>query len=221
MLDSLTLVVESGAIVGLVGPNGVGKTTLLRLIAGLIPGSVDCVRVDGMSVREGRRFRQKVFFIEELRSLDLRLSGWDYLRYVKDLWHSRASIDGIVTALGVGPFVRRPLQRLSQGMQQQVVLALALVSEAPVILLDEPMNSLDPSNTDIVSQQMHKLKERGATILLSTHLLSNIDELADRVVFLKDGRASYTRDHMAQRPSLELYREFYPNPLRTNQGDSG
>jgi ABC-2 type transport system ATP-binding protein len=209
VLDRLSLIVEKGVIAGLVGPNGVGKTTLLRLIAGLVPGSASCVRVADLDYRAGHRFKKQFFFIDEMRVLDLRLSGMDYLRYVKGLWQSSVSIERTIAALGIKSFVKKPLSKLSSGMRQQVILSLAFASGASVILLDEPMNSLDPGNTDIISQQLLELKQQGATILLSTHLLPNIDDLASIVFFLKDGRVVQAKESGDFRSSSEIYREIY------------
>ena len=209
VLDGIDFYVAKGVIAGLLGPNGVGKTTLLRLIAGLFPGSTNCVRVSGLNSCAGQSFKRKLFFIEEARMLDSRLSGMDYLRYVKSLWHSSISIENIIVELGIQSFVGKPLFKLSLGMRQQIILSLAFASAAPVILFDEPMNSLDPGNADVVSQQLLKLKRQGTTILLSTHLLSNIDELADIVYFLKDGQISQIRKSDSQRSSLSIYREIY------------
>lgn len=92
--------------------------------------------------------RRRVFFLEDASLLDGELTGLDYLKYVKAMWRGPAPIDGVVEALGIGGFASRPIKRLSQGMRQQVALGLALVSGAELLLLDEPMNGLDPSRTD-------------------------------------------------------------------------
>jgi len=212
VLDSLDFFVNKGTIVGLVGPNGVGKTTLLRLIAGLIPGAAACVCTNGKPFRERSEIKRKIFFVEDLRLLDLNLSGWTYLRYIKKLWRSNVSTRDVIEYLGIGSFVRKPLRKLSQGMQQQVLMALALISSAPIILFDEPMNSMDPSNIEIASQKLRDVRDQGTTILLSTHLLANVDELADGVAFLKSGQVGYFREKGSQRSSAELYRELYLSP---------
>jgi ABC-type multidrug transport system ATPase subunit len=193
VLDSLDLVGERGVIVGLVGPNGIGKTTLLRMIAGLLPGSSRCVSVYGKPMQRNSSSKRRVFYVGGIECLDANLSGYDYVAYVSKLWRSKANTEEIIEALGVASFIHEPIRALSQGMQQQVILAMAVASSAPVILLDEPMNNFDPSNTDMISRQLMKIKLQGATIMLSTHLLSNIDEIADKVLFLRDGRVAYTK----------------------------
>lgn len=215
VLNGLNMAIEKGTIAGLVGPNGAGKTTLLRLIYGQLQGSVNCVRVDGLDSRAGNRSKQKLFFIESLSMLDLRLSGMDYLRYVKALWQSSVSLEHIIATLGIKSFIKKPLAKLSSGMQQQIMLSLAFASTAPIVLFDEPMNSLDPSNTAIISQQLLKLKQQGATVLLSTHLLPHIDELADIIYYIKDGKVSLVKQDGDARSSSEIYRELFMGEVET------
>jgi ABC-2 type transport system ATP-binding protein len=209
VLQGISLSVEQGSIVGLVAPNGLGKTTLLRTLSGLIIPKSGSIKVDGIPPKNKARFQRKIFFVEDSQVLNPALCALDYLTYVKRMWHSRANISKIVKTLRIVSFARKPIRTLSLGMKQQVIIALCLVSEAPYVLLDEPMNGLDPSNTHIISQQLERMCAQGRAVLMSSHLLGNIDALADTTYFIKDGKVAYTGTRTDGRTSADVYMELY------------
>ncbi|MDR1184705.1 MAG: ATP-binding cassette domain-containing protein [Coriobacteriales bacterium] len=209
VLKGVSFTIERGRIVGLVAPNGVGKTTLLRTICGLEPQPKGCVLIDGASPETPALFKKKFFFIEDVQVLNPELSAYDYLKYVKRMWHSDVDIKMTVDTLRIARFIKKPIKALSLGMKQQVVLALCLVSDAPYILLDEPMNGLDPTNTRIISQQLTRIRDCNKTVLMSSHLLGNIDALADEVLFIKGGGIAHRSTREDGMKAADIYERLY------------
>jgi ABC-2 type transport system ATP-binding protein len=217
ILNSLTLSVSNGVVIGLVGPNGSGKTTFLRLAAGLVSSSANCVATNGISPKKRKAYKREVFFVEDLNDLNLAYTGLEYLSLVEGVWGSNVSVDDIVAELRIDSFIHTPLRKLSLGMKQQVLLALAFTSGASLILLDEPMNSLDPDITIIVSRKIRELASKGTSIILSSHLLSSIDALADQVVFLKEGSIAYTRTTNEDIDTTARYEDLYQSTIRLGE----
>jgi ABC-2 type transport system ATP-binding protein len=209
VLKGVSLTIERGRIVGLVAPNGVGKTTLLRTICGLEAQPKGRISIDGVRPEAPALFKRKFFFIEDVQVLNPELSAYDYLGYVKRMWRSDVDIKTTIDALRIARFIKKPIKALSLGMKQQVVLALCLISDAPYILLDEPMNGLDPTNTRIISQQLVRIRDCGKTVLMSSHLLSNIDALADEVLFIKDGGIAHRSTREDGTKAADIYERLY------------
>lgn len=190
LLDSVDAVFAPGMIYGLVAPNGHGKTTLLRAMAG-VPGA----RVDGDivldEVRGGdaREFRSLIFYAPgEGTLLYPGLRAIDHLKMVHDMWPHARDIDEVVESTQIGEFAKMRVNALSQGMKQQLTLAIAYATSARYLLLDEPMNALDPSRVDLHSGILRKLADSGTCIIMSSHILDSVDRLCDEILFLKDGR---------------------------------
>lgn len=214
VLDGISLSIVPGEIVGLVSPNGMGKTTLLKAMTGLVR-SRGRVAVDGVTPRSKKQFFQRVFFAESNRILLGNLTGLDHIRYIESVWRSGRDIDELVRYMGIGHFVKKPVRSYSLGMKQQVVIALAAVSGADFLLLDEPLNGLDPTNTKKASELFDTLRHRGQAVVLSSHMLGALDSNADRVLFLKDGRIGYERrSGEGEAASLDLYGELYLGDAR-------
>ncbi len=188
LLEDASFTLQRGEVVGLVAPNGFGKTTLLTTLAGM--GGANAhgeVCVQGVAPRDGAGLRAKVFYAPGDASLLYpSCTALDHLRMVRSLWSSPYNVEALARACGIDPFLRKRVRSLSQGMKQQLTLAIAYATDAACLLLDEPMNALDPTNVQRNTDILRGLARRGRTIVMSSHILENVDEVSDRIVFMSD-----------------------------------
>jgi len=193
-LDGVDLQARAGAVTALVGPNGSGKTTLLLVLAGLlVPDSGD-VRVSGFDpVADGRAARARTGWMPDT------FGTWDSLTsrevlltfaaaYRMPAAHARTRVDELLATVHLTEFADRPASVLSRGQKQRLGLARALVHDPDVLLLDEPASGLDPRSRVDLRLLLRRLADDGRTVLVSSHVLSELEEMADDAVFLSRGR---------------------------------
>ena len=192
VIDHVSAGFKPGRIYGLVAPNGCGKSTLLRAMAGT-----------GSGCAEGTVF----YAPGEGTLLYPGLTAVDHLKMARDLWASDADLSRVAAACRVDGFGRKRVRSYSQGMKQQLTLAVAYATGARYLLLDEPMNALDPTNVAVQGELIRKAAARGGCVVLSSHILGNVDELCDTVLFLKDGKL--LRYSGEPRSAGELYRKLF------------
>ena len=194
-VDDVSFTVDSGEIVGLLGHNGAGKTTMLRIINGLLPPHEGWVHVDGLDpVIDGTQVRRRTGVLTEYPALDEYLSVVENLEVYAAINAvparlARRRIEQLTTVLDLAGKRDVPARDLSAGLKQRVALARALVHDPHVLLLDEPTTNMDP----VAARRVRELivdasRRRGHTILLSTHNLAEAEELCDRVAIVRDGR---------------------------------
>ena len=195
-LDDLSLEVEAGEILGVLGPNGAGKTTAIRVLTTVIAPTHGSFAVAGVPHTRGSELRRLVGVLPESAGYPERLTGDEYLRYFARLYgHGRASARATAAALleqvGLGGRARSLIAAYSRGMRQRLGIARALVNDPAVVFLDEPTLGLDPAGQRQVLELVRGLTaERGATVLLSTHLLAEVEELCSHVLILNHGRVA-------------------------------
>lgn len=188
LLDHVSLAVEPGRIYGLVAPNGHGKTTLLRAMAGL-PGArvAGTISVDDLPLRSQAARRRRVFYAPgEGTLLYPGMTARNHLKLVRDLWHPDCTLADVARRAKIEDFLDKRVRALSQGMKQQLTLAIAYMTGARYLLLDEPMNALDPTNVAFHSEILRDLATRGTGIVMSSHILDNVDQVSDEILFVKD-----------------------------------
>ena len=187
----VSFTVEEGEIVGLVGPNGSGKTTTIKVLLGLCEPTAGAARVRGIDARDPRSRESLGFLPEnpyvypyltprEFVDLCARLSGVDAAT-------RNARVPKVLERTGIAFAADRPVHRLSKGMLQRAGLAAALVAEPSLLVLDEPMSGLDPLGRREVRDLIFEERRAGRTVLFSSHVLSDIETLCDRVVILRKG----------------------------------
>jgi ABC-2 type transport system ATP-binding protein len=193
-LCDVTLRLENGRI-GLLGPNGAGKSTLLKILLGLLAPSSGGGRVlEHDLATSGAALRRALGYMPEADALVPDLRGADYVALAGELYgmprkQAKRRAHEILTFLDLGDARYRRLEEYSTGMKQRLKLAQALVHDPPALLLDEPTSGLDPAGREGMLDLLLKLAtEHGKTLLLSTHLLGDIDKVCDRVVILHQGR---------------------------------
>ncbi len=191
-VDDLSLTVASGQIFGLLGPNGSGKSTTLKVLLGLIAPSAGECYVNGIR-SDDPAARRAVGFLPEVPDFQRFLSGRELLRFHARLCGvSRVGretrIAELIDRVGLNGAADRRLSTYSKGMIQRLGLAQALVHDPAVLILDEPTAGVDPLGAEEVSTLILDLKARGKTVLLCSHLLTQIEEICDRVAILHRGR---------------------------------
>ena len=191
-LHELSLKISRGEIFGLLGHNGAGKSTAFGIMLGQVQPSSGEAFIDGISVQRDRaRALAGVGAIFEAPGFYDYMSGWKNLEiftsYTARL--SRKEIAGVVELVGLSDRIRDPVRTYSHGMRQRLALAQALLPTPKVVLLDEPTEGLDPEGIHEIRNLVQRLnKERGLTVLFSSHLLSEVEQLCDRVAIINQGR---------------------------------
>ena len=190
VLKSIDLSISPGQLVALVGNNGQGKTTLMKLILGLLKPDGGEITINGEAAGFSRTKSQKVIFgyLPETTAFYPNLSGQETLRYLSSLKQApRSRIDEIFEIVGLTHATKYRVKTYSKGMKQRLGLAQALLGDPKLLLLDEPTNGLDPSGIHEFYQILSRLKDEGVAILMSSHLLAEIEPRSDALALLKDG----------------------------------
>ena len=203
-VNDVSLQVYPG-ITGLLGPNGAGKTTLLRIIAGLIRASEGSATILGEEVRDNPGLTRHVGFMSEHEAVYEFYSGRRFVEFVASLYGlaSPAAVDRAIDAVRLADVQHRPLGTYSRGMRQRMRLAGTLVHDPQVLLLDEPLNGTDPRQRIEFQDLMHRLVEEGRTIVISSHILEEVETMADRILLMVSGKLAAAGDFRAIRAKLD------------------
>jgi ABC-2 type transport system ATP-binding protein len=190
-VDDLTFQVDQGQICGLLGPNGAGKTTALRVLLGLIYPTAGEARLFGQSVHPGSPLLGRVGALIETAAFVPHLSGMTNLKLWWEAGGVRladADLDGALAIAGLGDAIDRKVKTYSQGMRQRLGLARVLLGRPEVLVLDEPTNGLDPGEMREVRQLVHRVADAGATVLFSSHILAEVEQVCSHAVVMDKGR---------------------------------
>jgi ABC-2 type transport system ATP-binding protein len=193
-LEDISFAVQPGEVLGVLGPNGAGKTTAIRILTTILEPSRGSFSVSGVPHTRPAEIRRLVGVLPESAGYPVRETGLEYLRYFARLFgHGRTSASSLAPRLleqvGLGDRGHSLIASYSRGMRQRLGIARALVNDPQVIFLDEPTLGLDPAGQRQVLGLVRRITtERGATVLLSTHLLAEVEEVCSRVIILNRGR---------------------------------
>ncbi len=216
--DGADFALSLGQVAGFVAPNGWGKTTLMRTLSeqplrGLRGRRAIELRVDGEPATDLLVRREVLYAASDAELLHPKLTVRDHLRIAKRLWGSEMDVREVAEALAIEDFLGRATRKLSQGMKQQVVLAVALISGARYVLLDEPTNGLDPAHVRRFERVVGELARSGRGVLVSSHLLSTIDSVCTGFYLIRDHRLVWLARRGRGTPDAtrlkQLYAEFY------------
>ncbi len=211
-LKGVSFEVKEGEIHGLLGHNGAGKSTTLGIVLGMVAAGSGEVRIDGISVqRDPRRALRKVGSIFEAPAFYDYLSGWENLRVLVGLSgrFDRAETREVVERVGLSDRIHSKVGTYSHGMRQRLALAQALLPEPKILLLDEPTDGLDPEGIKWFRDFILQLREeQGMTVLFNSHLLSEVEQMCDRVSIIRAGELVYegaVRELRDDRPGVRLH----------------
>ncbi|WP_163195176.1 ABC transporter ATP-binding protein [Clostridium thermarum] len=191
IIKNISFNVEQGEIIGFVGPNGAGKTTTLKLISNLIFPESGRIIIDGNDIMKNReKALEKIAVMIESPGLYRNLSGKGNLKIIQRLrGKSKALLDEIIEFIGLSDRIDVKVAKYSLGMKQRLALGMCLLCEPRLLILDEPTNGLDPTGTMEFRELITTLAKREKiSVLFSSHLLSEVEKISDRIMFIKDGQ---------------------------------
>jgi ABC-2 type transport system ATP-binding protein len=193
-LAECSLAVEAGEVYGLLGPNGAGKTTLLRLLLGYLRPTAGSARINGLDCqRQSVRVRRQVAYLPAEASVFPHMRGRDALRFFAEIRPGGDLARSLKLAERLELDLSRRVSFMSTGMKQKLALAATLAADVPLYILDEPTANLDPTVRATVLAMVQEARAGGRTVLFSSHVLSEVEEICDRVVILRAGRLVHTQ----------------------------
>lgn len=216
-VDRISFRVEPGTIFAILGPNGAGKTTTVRMLTSILRPTNGWARVAGYDVAEyPSQVRASVGVLTEQHGLYERMKGAEYLDFFAQVYHlspdDRAHRpQALMEHFGLGDAVNKRLGEYSKGMKQKLALVRAMLHDPPVLLLDEPTSAMDPQSAKLVRDAIKELRREERTIAITTHNLTEAQNLADRIAVIRQGRiiANGTFHELSQRfvgpPLMELH----------------
>ena len=216
-VEDVTFRAEDGQITGLLGPNGAGKTTTLRVLSTLVQADRGEVKVDGIDVgKEPVRVRRRIGVLPDTRGLYPRLTARENVRYYGELFGMEAAalearIDDLARVLDLGAVIDRRTQGFSQGERMKVAIARSLVHAPRNVLLDEPTNGLDVMSARAMRSFVKGLRDEGACVIFSSHVMSEVAALCDRIVVVAQGRvaADGTREALLEKTGKTSLEEAF------------
>ena len=217
ILKEISITFQSGEIIGLVAPNGTGKSTLMNVIMNYLrPNSGKVVfnsELEYTSKKNEVKIHRLISMMPDQSDLYNHLSGRQHLKIYCSMWNSNPElIDSTIQALGMESYVNKKTGTYSLGMRQRLCFAMQIVSDTQIMLMDEVMNGLDPTQVEIISQILVKKKAEGKTIIIASHLLENLEKYATRIFFVKNAKLDLIED---------IYRDLGVNGnsvIRVNDG---
>ena len=192
-------------VTGLLGPNGAGKTTLMRAMTGLVGVNQGTLRIEGLDPRRDRRVHGRMALVPEDEAVPAGLTARQFARYIADLHRvaDRSAPDNALAAVGMLDAADRRVDTFSKGMRQRTKVAAALVKNPHVLVLDEPLNGADPVQRVHLIELFKQLGEQGRTVIVSSHVLNEVERLAERVIVLIHGRLAAAGGHHAIRDAMD------------------
>jgi len=188
-VEDVTLRVEQGEVFGFLGPNGAGKSTVINVLLDFVRRSSGSVRVLGHDPEaEARAVRRRVGILPEATGFYSQDTARDHLRFAVDLAGTDDDIDRLLERVGIASDADRRVREYSKGMRKRLGLAIALVGEPELLVLDEPLGGLDPAGAQILRDVVRAESERGTAVFFSSHIMSQVEAVCDRVGIMNDGR---------------------------------
>ena len=206
VLKGLNLEINSGGIFAVLGPNGSGKTTLIKSILGMVIPENGTIKIQDEKILKTHSYRNSINYLPQIANFPANLTVLELLQMIKDIRSKNANENRLIELFGLHPFLKQKLGNLSGGTRQKVNLVLTFMFDSEIIILDEPTTGLDPISLIRLKGIIKEEKEKGKTILITSHIMSFVEEISDEIVFLLDGKIYF-------KGSIQMLKE------QTNQTD--
>lgn len=192
ILNDISLSIESGKVTAIVGPNGSGKTTLIKVVLGLVKPTSGIIEVEGENIYKNFTYRNKIGYMPQIARYPENLTAAELLSLVKELRDNiNMNAEDLIKSFNLIDEMNKPFRSLSGGTKQKVSATIAFAFNPKILFLDEPTAGLDPVSSSFFKDLVLKEKHNNKTIVLTSHIMSEVQELADEIVFLLEGEIKF------------------------------
>ncbi|NBG66445.1 ABC transporter ATP-binding protein [Acidiluteibacter ferrifornacis] len=189
VLEGIDLTIDTKGIFAVLGPNGSGKTTLIKSILGMVIPDKGSIHLDGKAIQGEWNYRNNIDYLPQIANFPGNLSVQELINMIKDLRSNKNADDQrLIELFRLEPFLNKKLSNLSGGTKQKVNLVLTFMFDSQLIILDEPTTGLDPIAHIRLKQLINEEKAKGKTILITSHIMSFVEEISDQIVFILEGK---------------------------------
>jgi Cu-processing system ATP-binding protein len=188
VLKGVDLEIKDGGIFAVLGPNGSGKTTLIKSVLGMVIPNKGTITVQGENIKKNSDYRHKIDYLPQIANFPSNLKVKELIRMIKDLRKHTNEDERLIELFKLEPFLDKKLGNLSGGTKQKVNLVLTFMFDSPLIILDEPTTGLDPISLIRLKELIQVEKSKGKTILITSHIMSFVEEVSDEIVFILEGK---------------------------------
>ena len=188
VLTGVDLDIDTGGIFAVLGPNGSGKTTLIKCILGMVVPNSGSISVFDTKVKNSWKYRHEIDYLPQIANFPGNLRVRELIRMIKDLRQKPSDEERLITLFALEPFMDKRLSTLSGGTKQKVNIVLTFMFDSPLLILDEPTTGLDPASLIRLKEMIQQEKAKGKTILITSHIMQFVEEMADGIVYLLEGK---------------------------------
>ncbi|NRR92167.1 ABC transporter ATP-binding protein [Winogradskyella undariae] len=188
VLSGVDLSISEGGIFAVLGPNGSGKTTLIKSVLGMVIPDKGDISVLGENIKKNSEYRHKIDYLPQIANFPSNLKVKELIKMIKDLRKPTNEDERLIDLFKLEPFLDKKLGNLSGGTKQKVNLVLTFMFDSPLIILDEPTTGLDPISLIRLKDLIKAEKNKGKTVLITSHIMSFVEEISDEIVFILEGK---------------------------------
>lgn len=222
VLQGINLDIKEAGIFAILGPNGSGKTTLIKSMLGMVIPQKGEIFIDGQPVLGQWTYRNAISYMPQIANFPQNLKVQELINMIKNLRADTQLDQALIQQFGLTPFLDKKLGNLSGGTRQKVNIVLTFMFDSPLIILDEPTTGLDPVALIYLKERIEQEKARGKTILVTTHIMNLVEEIADKVIFLLDGNIYFNGSvHELKLQTQQENLERAIASILTNENTSG
>nr|AWJ66259.1 nitrous oxide reductase maturation protein [uncultured bacterium] len=189
VLQGVDLEIDQGGIFAILGPNGSGKTTLIKSILGMVLPNSGIIEIEGKNIKNDWQYRFNIDYLPQIANFPTNLTVEELIRMIKDLRNAKVTDEErLIKMFKLEAFLGKKLGNLSGGTKQKVNIVLAFMFDSPLLILDEPTSGLDPISLIRLKDLINSEKEKGKTILITSHIMSFVEQVTNEIVFLLEGK---------------------------------
>ena len=188
VLNGINLSIKEGGIFAVLGPNGSGKTTIIKTILGMVIPDEGTIKVFESNIKNNSDYRHKIDYLPQIANFPSNLKVNELIKMIKDLRGHTEVDKNLIETFKLEPFLNKKLGTLSGGTKQKVNIVLTFMFNSPIIILDEPTTGLDPISLIRLKELIQAEKAKGKTIIITSHIMSFVEEVADEIVFILEGK---------------------------------
>lgn len=219
-LDNVSLTLNSGQAISLIGPNGSGKTTFIKCLLGMVVPDHGFITFNKQNISHDWNYRSHIGYMPQIGRYPDNITIGQLVRMMKDIRRSSAGLDNdLYEAFGLDKISHKRMRTLSGGTRQKVSATLAFMFNPDVLILDEPTAGLDPVASEILKEKILREKEKGKLILITSHILSDLDEIISEIVYLQEGKLMFhkTLEDLKKETGQEKLSRAIANVMNSNR----